>query len=85
MPLSCPPGFARQAEGKAWFRCTRRQLAQAFALPDVEEKLRQLGSDGVGDTPEHFGAFVRAELDKYRKLIAKAGNFIKLPRISTTL
>ncbi len=24
-------------------------------------------------TPEHFGAFVRAELDKYRKLIAKAG------------
>ena len=50
-----------------------QQLVKAIALPDVAEKLRQLGSDGVGDTPEHFGAFVRAELDKYRKLIAKAG------------
>ena len=42
-----------------------RELVKAIALPDVVEKLRQLGSDGVGDTPAHFGAFVRAELDKY--------------------
>ena len=28
---------------------------------------------GFGDTREHFGAFVRAELDKYSKLIKKAG------------
>ncbi len=33
----------------------------------------QLGSDGVGDTPENFAAFVRAELAKYRQLIQKAG------------
>ncbi|MEO7727034.1 MAG: tripartite tricarboxylate transporter substrate binding protein [Burkholderiales bacterium] len=50
-----------------------RQLAAAIKLPDVEEKLRQLGSDGVGDSPEHFAAFVRAELDKYSRLIKKAG------------
>ena len=50
-----------------------QQLVKAIKLPDVAEKLRQLGSDGVGDTPEHFGAFVRAELDKYSKLIKKAG------------
>jgi tripartite-type tricarboxylate transporter receptor subunit TctC len=50
-----------------------QQLVTAIKLPDVAEKLRQLGSDGVGDTPEHFAAFVRAELDKYRKLIKKAG------------
>ena len=50
-----------------------RQLAAAIKLPDVQEKLRQLGSDGVGDSPGHFGAFVRAELDKYSRLIKKAG------------
>lgn len=50
-----------------------QQLVKAIKLPDVAEKLRQLGSDGVGDTPEHFGVFVRAELDKYSKLIKKAG------------
>ena len=50
-----------------------RELVKAITLPDVVEKLRQLGSDGVGDTPAHFGAFVRAELDKYSRLIKKAG------------
>ncbi len=48
-------------------------LVRAIRSPDVAEKLRQLGSDGVGDTPEQFGAFVRAELEKYAKLIKKAG------------
>ena len=44
-----------------------------MAAPDMIEKLRQLGSDPGGDTPEQFGAFVRAELDKYAKLIKKSG------------
>ena len=50
-----------------------RELVKAMTLPEVIEKLRQLGSDGVGDAPEHFSAFVRAELEKYGKLIRKAG------------
>ena len=44
-----------------------------MAAPDIVEKLRQLGSDPGGDTPERLGAFVRAELDKYSKLIKKSG------------
>ena len=50
-----------------------RQLAVALALPEVVEKLRQLGSDGVGDTPEKLDVFVRAELAKYSQLIKRAG------------
>ena len=50
-----------------------KELARAIALPDVAERLRQLGSDGVGNTPEQFGAFVRAELAKYSRLIKRAG------------
>ena len=50
-----------------------KELVRAIALPDVAERLRQLGSDGVGNTPEQFGVFVRAELAKYSRLIKKAG------------
>jgi tripartite-type tricarboxylate transporter receptor subunit TctC len=63
-PAATPPAIVRKING---------ELVKALALPDVIEKLRQLGSDGVGDTPEHFGAFVRAELEKYSKLIRTAG------------
>ena len=63
-PASTPPAIIRKINA---------ELVKAMALPDIIEKLRQLGSDGVGDTPEHFGAFVRAELEKYGRLIKKAG------------
>jgi tripartite-type tricarboxylate transporter receptor subunit TctC len=63
-PARTPPGVILKIN---------RQLAAAIKLPDVVEKLRQLGSDGVGDSPEHFGAFVRVELDKYSKLIKRSG------------
>ncbi len=63
-PARTPPVLIRKINA---------ELVKAMAAPDMIEKLRQLGSDPGGDTPEHFGAFVRAELDKYSKLIKKAG------------
>jgi tripartite-type tricarboxylate transporter receptor subunit TctC len=50
-----------------------RELVKALALPDVAERLRQLASDGVGNTPEEFDVFVKDELRKYSQLIKKAG------------
>jgi tripartite-type tricarboxylate transporter receptor subunit TctC len=50
-----------------------KELVREIKLPDVAERLRQLGSEGVGNTPEQFDAFVRAELAKYSKLIKNAG------------
>jgi len=63
-PAGTPPAIIRKINA---------ELVKAMAAPDMIEKLRQLGSDPGGDTPEHFGAFVRAELDKYSKLIKKSG------------
>ena len=63
-PAGTPPAIIRKINA---------ELVKAMAAPDMIEKLRQLGSDAGGDTPEHFGAFVRAELDKYAKLIKKSG------------
>ena len=42
-------------------------------MPDMVERLRLLASDGVGNSPEQLDAFVRAEWEKYGKLIRKAG------------
>jgi len=63
-PAGTPPAIIRKINA---------ELVKAMAASDMIEKLRQLGSDAGGDTPEHFGAFVRAELDKYAKLIKKSG------------
>ena len=63
-PAGTPPAIIRKINA---------ELVKAMAAPDLIEKLRQLGSDPGGDTPEHLGVFVRAELDKYSKLIKKSG------------
>jgi tripartite-type tricarboxylate transporter receptor subunit TctC len=44
----------------------------AVTQPDVSQKLRDLGAQGVGDTPEQFAAFVRQDTEKWRKVAASA-------------
>jgi tripartite-type tricarboxylate transporter receptor subunit TctC len=45
----------------------------ALMLPDVKERLAQMGAEGVGDTPEQFAAFVKAEIAKWAKVVHAAG------------
>ena len=50
-----------------------RDLVRTLELPDIKERLKMLGSEGVGNSPEEFGKFVRAESAKYAKAIKDAG------------
>jgi tripartite-type tricarboxylate transporter receptor subunit TctC len=52
----------------------RLQQEVAFALrqPDVAERATALGLDLLGTTPEEFGAFQRAEIVKWGKVIKSA-------------
>ena len=50
-----------------------RELVRILELPDIKERLKQLGSEGVGNSPEEFGKFVRAESAKYAKAIRESG------------
>lgn len=46
----------------------------ALNLPDVKERLTSSGADVVANmTPAQFGQFVRAEIDKNRKIILASG------------
>ena len=47
--------------------------AKALALPDVREKFAAQGAEAIGNTPEEFRAYIRAEIDKWGKVIRAAG------------
>ena len=46
---------------------------KALQDPDVKKRFADLGVEAVSSTPEQFAAFIRAETDKYAKLIKEAG------------
>jgi tripartite-type tricarboxylate transporter receptor subunit TctC len=49
-----------------------RELARILKLPDIRERLKALGSEGIGNSPEEFDQFVRAESAKYARAIRDA-------------
>lgn len=49
------------------------ELAKALRIPQVAERLGQLGLTIVADTPEQFAKFVAAESEKMRKLVQASG------------
>ena len=48
------------------------ETAKLLRQSDVREKLANVGADPVGNTPEEFGAFIRAERVKYAKVVKDA-------------
>ncbi len=54
----------------------QQEMVAVLKLPDVIERLRSGGNEGVGSTPEEFDARFRADITKYAKIIADA----KIPR-----
>jgi tripartite-type tricarboxylate transporter receptor subunit TctC len=49
-----------------------REAVRALHLPDVREKIEAQGNFVIGDTPEQFAAFIRAESDKWGKVVRQA-------------
>ncbi len=45
---------------------------KALADADVKKRFADLGVEAVSSTPEQFGAFIKAEMGKYAKLIKEA-------------
>jgi tripartite-type tricarboxylate transporter receptor subunit TctC len=49
------------------------EFARALAMPDVREKMLALGAEPVGSRPGEFAAYIRAEADKYARVIHASG------------
>ena len=48
-------------------------LARVLALPDVRERFTSLGADITPSTPERFGAVMKADAEKWGKVVKAAG------------
>jgi tripartite-type tricarboxylate transporter receptor subunit TctC len=48
-------------------------IAEALKSPDVVQRLAADGSTPVGSSPEEFGAHIKSEIAKWRKLVKDAG------------
>ncbi len=42
-------------------------------MPDVRERLAKLGTAPVGGTPEEFGAYIRNQVDTWKKVVKASG------------
>jgi tripartite-type tricarboxylate transporter receptor subunit TctC len=62
-----PAGTPRQI-----IQALHRELVRAFNAPEVKDQVTKTGSTIAGDTPEEFAAFIRAENDKWAKVIKEA-------------
>ena len=48
-------------------------MAQVLKMPDVRDKLVELGFDPIGGGPSEFAALIEKETDKWAKVIKAAG------------
>ena len=49
-----------------------REISKITAMPDVKERFATLGLEPVGNTPEEFGAYIKAEIERWGKVIRDA-------------
>lgn len=49
------------------------EVKRILAEPDVKEKLATLAFTPVGDSPEHFAAYIKSEIAKWGKAVKESG------------
>ena len=65
--------FAPRGTPAATVQRLHAEFTLALAAPDVREKMLALGAEPVGNSPAEFAAYIRAEADKYSRLVRSAG------------
>jgi tripartite-type tricarboxylate transporter receptor subunit TctC len=63
-PAGTPPDIVKRLN---------TEIVKIIKSPEVQKKLTDLGAEPVGDTPEQFAVFVKAEVAKWGEVVKKSG------------
>jgi tripartite-type tricarboxylate transporter receptor subunit TctC len=66
--LLAPAGTPREVINKI-----HQDVVKILALPEIRERFAGQGAVPVGNTPEQFTAYIRAEIDKWTKVVKFSG------------
>ena len=66
--MAVPTGTPREVVNKL-----HAEAARAIAVPELRKRMSAEGAEFVGDTPEQFTAFVKAEIAKWGKAVKASG------------
>jgi tripartite-type tricarboxylate transporter receptor subunit TctC len=66
--IAVPAGTSKEVIARL-----NRDIATILAQADIREKFAQAGADPVGGSPQEFAAHIRAEREKWSKLIRERG------------
>ena len=69
--------FAPKKIPERVLRQLHKAVITALHTPEVHERFAQLGLVIVGNTPEEFAQVVKADVEKFRKVILESG----IPRL----
>lgn len=50
-----------------------REFAKALGTKEIREQMLKLGAEPVADSPAEFGAFLRADIDKWTRVVKQSG------------
>ena len=64
--------FVPAATPKDIVTLLNREIVKVMLLPDVKEKCAQLGFDVVANSPQEFSAYIKADVEKWAKVIKDA-------------
>ncbi len=86
MPTVMESGTAQQYDVSSWqgivvpagtprpiVQRLHRELVKVLGAPDIKEKFAQFSAEAVSSTPEQFGAYIRQEIRRWKKVAHDSG------------
>ena len=65
--------FAPAGTPPAIVRTLHREVTRIVRSPQISERFTSQGFEIVASTPDEFAAFIKREIERYRKVVAEAG------------